>query len=286
MGFRTVAEASAAERDGYTRISTWRKSPAQVTGAGIWFDLSMSPGNPAPQYYAAAPMVAKAMSQSEDGGMYHGQPVSPMTKQLRRFLGMTASAGAVPMPLQLLDYLLYYPFVDEGDTDVQSFVNVETLPRWTDGAGVQVMAVVVGGQTGGQSFYLRYTNSDGVPDRLTPNITMNAQAVTGTLVSSSPALVGGSSPFLPLAPGDRGVRSIEEVQMNGADVGLFTLVLVKPLSPASLRGIDAPVEIDYFMSMPALPVIQDDAYINAICCPMGSLSGAALHGAITTVWGD
>jgi hypothetical protein len=53
MALRNISDLVAAEDEGRTFFSAWRKTPTQTTGAGIWFDLSMSPGNPVPNYYAA-----------------------------------------------------------------------------------------------------------------------------------------------------------------------------------------------------------------------------------------
>jgi hypothetical protein len=72
--------------------------------------------------------------------------------------------------------------------------------------------------------------------------------------------------------------------VSGVDVGLFALVLVKPLAQMSIRGIDAPVEVSYLTDFGQLPVIEDDAYLNFIACPAGSLAATAIHGDITTVW--
>jgi len=74
------------------------------------------------------------------------------------------------------------------------------------------------------------------------------------------------------------------VTMAGADVGLFALVLVKPLAQLQLRGIDAPVEVNYFTDFGQLPTIVDDAYLNFLACPSGSLAATPLHGDITVVW--
>jgi hypothetical protein len=97
---------------------------------------------------------------------------------------------------------------------------------------------------------------------------------------------GRFGPFLSLQPGDIGVRSIEAVQCTaGTDVGLFTLVLVKPLADWHLRGIDAPTEVDPFVEQGGrLPLVVDDAYLNIISCPTGSLSSAALNGIATFLW--
>lgn len=283
-GFRSVGELVDAEAEGKAQFATWRKSPTQVSTIGVWFDLSMSPGNPVPQYYAAAPLASVALSRSVDGGLPHGGNVSPSTKHLRRVMVMSAVATAMPMPMMLLDYLMFYPFIDEGSTDEQTLTNSVTLPRWTDGEGVQIMAVSVAGRTGGQSFYMTYTNSDGTAGRISQTVVQNSVSVNGSIVTSDRANALARGPFIPLQQGDTGVRSIQSVTMLGADVGLFTLVLVKPTAQLQLRGIDAPVEVDYFGDFGQCPTIADDAYLNMICCPAGSLAATALHGTIETTW--
>lgn len=284
-GFSTVSALANAELDGYYKYSTWRKTPTQISTIGVWFDLSMSPGNPIPQYYAASPLAAIALAQSTDGGLFHGGAVSPKTKHVRNIMALCITAAPLPMPMMLLDYLLYYPFIDEGTTDAQTLTNAVTIPRYTDGAGVQIMAVSVAGRTGGQSFFVTYTNSSGVAGRTSQTVLQNSVSVNGSIVTSDRAVAGAAGPFIPLQTGDTGVRSIESVTMLGADVGLFTLALVKPLAQMSIRGIDAPVEMDFFKDCGGqCPVVKDDAYLNFICNPSGSLSGAPIHGDVKFVW--
>lgn len=285
-GFGSLKSLIDAQvNEGKERYFTFRKSPTQITLTRQWFDLSMSPGNPVPQYYAASPGVAVQMKQSTDGGLFHGGNVTPSSKYLRKINLLATAATALPMPMILLDYLLYYPFIDEGTTDAQTMTNTATLPRYTDGAGVQIMAVSVAGRTGGQTFQVTYTNQSGTAGRVTSVVTQNTGAVTGTIVTTAGAVAGCSSPFLPLQGSDTGVRSIESVQMiSGPDVGLFTLVLVKPLVQTQIRGIDACVEIDTFLFKKTIPEIKDDAYLNFICLPLGSLAATAIHGDITVTW--
>jgi hypothetical protein len=284
-GFANVKALADAENNGQGTYATWRKSPSQVSTAGVWFDLSMSPGNPAPQYYAASPMVARTLTQSADGGLFHGGAVSPSTKHLKRVTALTGTATALPMPMILCDYLLFYPFVDEGSTDDQPTDNTQALTRYTSGSGVQVMAVSVAGRTGGQTFRFTYTNSAGVSGRVSQTVIQNTAAANGNIVTSQTANAAAAGPFIPLQSGDSGVRSIQSVQMiSGPDVGLFSLVLVKPLAQMSIRGIDAPVEVNYFTDFGQLPVIADDAYLNFLALPQGSLAATAIHGDLTTVW--
>lgn len=284
-GFANVKEVVDAELRGASRFSTWRKSPSQVTTTRVWFDLSMSPGNPVPKYwFDAPPLIAKAVAQSTDGGLFHGGSVSPLKKYLRETTQIAIVATALPMPMILCDYLLYYPSIDDSTLDPQVMDNTVPLPRYSDGEGVQMIALSVAGRTGGQTFSVTYTNSEGVTGRVTPNVPQNSAASIGSIITSDGAAVNTAGPFIPLQQGDTGVRAIESVTMNGADVGLFTIVLVKPLAQTQIRGIDAPVEKDYLLQAGTLPEIKDDAYLSWIVLPQGSLAATPIHGTIKVIW--
>lgn len=220
--------ADSIDGAGQYRIFGWRKSPSQATTAAVWFDLSMSPGNPVPNYYASSPAVAAVLNGNE--GLFHGSNVSPSTKRLKTIMGLTATATALPLRAVVMDYLLYYPFMDMGTNDEQFMTNSVTLPRWTDGRGVQVVAVMTNPQvTGGATFRINYTNSAGVSGRISPDVTCNTATAIGSVISAGAAGTVPSLLYLPLQSGDTGVRSIESFTMvSGSDVGLICLVLVKP----------------------------------------------------------
>ena len=274
MGFGSVEDFVGA----YTSITSWRKSPSQTTVSGIWFDLSMSPGNPVPNYYASSPLVAATLNGGE--GIFHGGAISPYSKHLSRFMALSAVTTALPMPIYLLDYLLYYPFVDMGTNDEQLFTNSTTLPRYTDGAGVQAMVVMTNPQvTGGQTFTLNYTNQAGTPGRTSGTVTTNSGTAIGSLVGSARATAGCLGPFVPLQSGDTGIRSVESMTfLTGSDVGLVSVVLVQPIASLMLRDNTAPVEVDFLKDRPGLPRVYDGAYLNMICHPVGSLAATPLYG--------
>lgn len=287
MSIRNSADVVAAELDGRARRSEWVKNVNQVTTAGIWYDLTGSSGNPrAKQWFDAAPLTAQQIKQSTDGGIFHGSAVTAdgYAKYLREIRVGCASATPLPMTIHVMDYLLYYPSIEDGNTDPQTMDNTLTLPRYTDGAGVQMMAVTISSRTGGQTFSVGYTNSAGVAGRTTGNVTQNAVAAPGSITTASTATPSGGNPFLPLQDADSGVRSVQSVTMNGADTGFFALVLVRPLATLMVRGIDAPYEKDLLLFGNELPVIADDAYLSAICQPNGSLSGLAVRGSLKAIW--
>lgn len=289
-GFANARQLADAVDAGRYLYASFRKQATQTTGAGIWFDLSMSPGNPAPNYYIGSPNVFVPLKQSTDGGLRHGGGVNAagQKKFLRKLMALTPTSTAAPLACKLLDYVGFYGFIDESVLDEQAMDNTTPLPRHVAGAGVQMMPVVVAGQTGGQTFTVNYTNQDGIAGRITPAVTMSTQFVNGTILHSlgAGAAYANNGPFLPLQTGDSGVRSVQSVTIGGVgDVGLFALVLVKPLATFSLFGIDAATEVDYFTDMASMPEIVDDAYLNFIALPNGTLSGAPIHGLLETTWG-
>lgn len=283
-GLRTIGEVVNCELEGRVRNYIWRKTPSQATTIGIWFDLSMSPGMPVPKYwFDAAPLTAKAIYQSADGGFYHGPNVTG-EKYLRSITTQASAVTALPMNAILCDYLLYYPTTDDGTTDVQSMDNTVTLPRYTDGKGVQILAVTVGARTGGQTFTVNYTNSDGVSGRVASATTQNTSTALGTITGSNRATINASNPFLGLQAGDSGVRSIESVTMQGADVGLMSLVLVKPLVQTCFREITVPYEKDFLIPTSDLIRIYNDAFLNFLVLPQGTLAATVLRGDLKVVW--
>lgn len=291
-GFANLREVIAAENAGRYLYASFRKQPTQTTASGIWFDLSMSPGNPAPNYYIGAVGAFTPLRQSTDGGLRHGGNVSGLGRKkfLRKLMALTPTATAAPLTMILMDYIGFYPFVDESITDEQPLDNTLVPTRYADGKGVMLMPVVVAAHSGAAvPFTVNYTNSDGVAGRISQSVLMTTQTVNGTILHS---VAGGSAtyvnggPFLPLQRGDTGVQSVQSVTIGGVgDVGLFALVLVKPLATLDIRGIDAPTEVDYFTDCGgSMPEIQDDAYLNFVALPIGTLSGAPIHGIIETTF--
>jgi hypothetical protein len=291
----SISEVVDNEISGRMRNYFFRKTPSQTTTIGIWFDLAMSPGMPTPKYwFDAAPLVAKAIYQSTDGGFFHGANVSPGEKYLRSLMvgaHSTSTTNASPINAVLMDYLLYYPSIDDGTLDEQIMDNTVTLPRYTDGEGVQMMAVTTGLRTGGQSFSVKYTNQDGVTGKVSPTVIQNAAAFIGSITNSDRAIIGSASWMIPLANGDTGVRAVESVTMNGVDVGLFSIILVKPLGQICFREsqistagtINTPNEKD-FLLYGQMPRIYDDAYLNMVVLPQASLSTTILGGTLKVIW--
>jgi hypothetical protein len=296
MPFSGIKEVIDAELDGKVRQYVYRKIPSGSTTQGIWFDFSMSPGMPGPKYwFDAAPLTAKAITQSSDGGFYHGPNVSPGEKYLRSvsvYGASSSTSNPCPSTLILCDYILYYPTVDDGTTDEQLMNNAVTLPRYADGNGVQMVAVTTGSRVGGQTFTVKYTNQDGVTGRTTPTLLQNASSVVGTITNTNISALNGAGPFLPLQSGDSGVRAVESVTMNGVDIGLFSIILVKPLAQITLREISistagttgAAYEKDLLLFDNNLPRIYDDAFLGYLSHNIAAANNTTFTGALKVIW--
>jgi hypothetical protein len=299
-GFHNVSEWAASVLDGQSWISSFRKMPGSVTIAGQWFDFSYAAGMPPANFYASAPLVAAVLDGKE--GIFHGPDVSPAKKFIHRITTMMGAASATTVTcqnvrLQLLDYLLYYPFVDmDAAGEDQALTNVVTLPRYTDGEGVMAMIVAQGQTVGGGTFTVNYTNSDGTPGRVSNAHYCAAAQPAGALVSSITA-AAGVSPFIALQSGDKGVRSIQSVNFSVANGGIAALVLVKPLQPHLQReearrttsgvvtSFGSPKEVESITARAGATEIQDGAFLSFIGQTIaGSVASSQLVGTLETVW--
>lgn len=286
MAFYNIKGIIDAELSGKVRRNTWRKAPTQATTVGVWFDLSMSPGNPPPKYwFDASPGIAVQIKRSTDGGLDHGPNVSPSTKYLRMMTtNAYVSATGLPMQIMLCDYLLYYPSIDESTTGEQLLTNNVTLPRYETGEGVQMICVNVAARTGGQDFTINYTNSSGVAGRTSAQLTNSALPGIGLISTSYNASARSTNPFVGLQDGDTGVRSVESVNIIGADVGLFSIVLVKPLASTMIAETTAPYEKDFWIQDSSMPIIKDDAFLGMLCLPSNTIQNQVYAGDIKVIW--
>lgn len=282
----THRDIDLAYLEGRRLLRSWSKAPSQTTASGIWFDLSMSPGNPPAQYYFGAPLTCVALKRSTDGGLDHGPDVnaSGFKKYLHKFNIQTVTATAAPLTVEVLDYLAFYAGIGM-DAGVQPLTTSISIPRYPDGSGVQMMLIEQFPYVGSADIRVTYKNSAGVSGRTTPVVRLNTQVVSGTIASSAPTTAGASGRFLPLAHGDNGVQYPESIEIFGAgDVGVLAIVLVKPLQTYHITETTMASQFNSLLDFAFMPEILDDAYLNMIVLPTGTLAASAIQGEISTFW--
>ena len=281
MGFQSLSDFNTkVVENGQVHSSTFRKTSAVATSGGIWCDMSTMSGHPVTNFYASTPLIADTFLSRE--GIQQGQDVSPKTKHLKR---ITAMGPVAPTHLLLLDYLLYYPFIDGDSTDEQVFNNAVSLPRYTNGEGVKAFVVAQGSYVGGAQFFIKYTNQNGVSGRISGLCTSNTATTSGTLISSGLA-AGQFGWHIPLSGSDTGIRSVESFKFLSSNGGIFALVLAKDIGGISIREANVPAEKDFLIETGInMPTIEDGAYLNFLALSNSSISSQPFYGSLQFVWG-
>lgn len=247
----------------------WNKLTFGTTAhtAGMWYLLSQTGGNPAASSIlgTGTNLAFQALTDATAtaAGIQHGGSVGDY-KQIINASAFSASATTMPAILMLVDLLGFYPVTTVTTTGAQTLNNTVTLPRYTNGAGVQAIitpSTVMGAAT--PTITLNYTNSDGTASRATPSAPALPLGNTAAAVSSivySGTGSGKYGPFLPQANGDKGIRSVQSISLSASYVsGVLNLLLVKPLLTMPMTTIGVAAERDLLNQVPSLPKVYDGA---------------------------
>ena len=264
--------------NGKSYRTDWQKSTFATTAhtAGLWYSLMRGGGNPPADtilgtgtnlaFQALRDAVATA------SGIPHGGNVGGH-KVLLSAAAQTAAATTAPCVLMLVDMLGFYPITTVTTTGAQTLNNTVTLPRYTDGAGVQAFltpSTVMGAAT--PNITLNYTNSAGTAGKATPvtlPIGNSAAAVTSVVHSGTGS--GKYGPFIPLAAGDAGIRSVQSINLSASYVsGVLNLVLCKTIMTLPITTLGVTAERDLVNQFASMPRIYDGACLNWLM-----LAGAA-----------
>lgn len=256
----------------------WQKSTFATTAhtAGLWYSLMRGGGNPAADTIlgTGTNLAFQALSDAvaTASGIPHGGDVGGY-KVLLNAAAQTAAATTAPCVLMLVDMLGFYPITTVTTTGAQTLNNTVTLPRYTNGAGVQAFltpSTVMGAAT--PSITLNYTNSAGTAGKATPaTLPIGNTAAAVTSIVHSGTGTGKYGPFIPLAAGDAGIRSVQSINLSASYVsGVLNLVLCKPIMTLPITTLGVTAERDLVNQFASMPRIYDGACLNWLM-----LAGAA-----------
>lgn len=253
----------------------WNKLTFGTTAhtAGQWYLLNQTGGNPAAGSILGTgtnlAFQATTDATTTAAGIQHGGDVGGGTgyKQIINASAFSASATTMPCVFMLVDMLGFYPITTVTTTGAQTLNNTVTLPRYTTGAGVQAVLVpstVMGAGT--PTCTLTYTNQAGTGSKTTPSSPalplINATAPVSSVAHSGTGS-GKYGPFLPLANGDSGIRSVQSVNFSATMTsGVQNLILVKPILTLPMTTIGVAAERDLLNQVPSLPKIYDGACLQ------------------------
>lgn len=256
----------------------WQKSTFATTAhtAGLWYSLMRGGGNPAADTIlgTGTNLAFQALSDTvaTASGIPHGGNVGDY-KVLLNAAAQTAAATTAPCVLMLVDILGFYPVTTVTTTGAQTLNNTVTLPRYTGGAGVQAFltpSTVMGAAT--PNITLNYTNSAGTAGKATPaTLPIGNTAAAVTSIVHSGTGTGKYGPFIPLAAGDAGIRSVQSINLSASYVsGVLNLVLCKPIMTLPITTLGVTAERDLVNQFASMPRIYDGACLNWLM-----LAGAA-----------
>lgn len=266
----------------------WQKQTAAVGVAGRWYGMFGWSGSPVAGTYPGVALSAAVLNESSQGAMWHGGGVLPATKHVLNASALSTSSTGVPGVLLLVDMLMYYPSINMAVSTEQVLDNTVTLPRYPTGEGVQAYleATAATGATASNTT-ITYTNSDGVGGRTLGAPTANLVSASVTSIVHSGTAANSRGPFLPLAAGDRGVRSVESVRLSASTGGGgAALVLCKPLLRLPITTFGVPTLINTMFDVPPLPHVVDGACLSWLYLAGAATAAAsAFNGNIDVGWG-
>ena len=279
----------------FTR-SDWNKNTFATTAqtAGMWYSLFRGAGNPGADAVlgTGTNLAFQSLSDATANatGIPHGGDVGAGSgyKHILNASAFTAAATSCPTILMLVDLLGFYPITTCTVTTAQTLNNTVTLPRYTSGAGVQAFvtpSTVMGAGT--PNISIGYTNSAGVAGKATPAtlpIGMTAAPVTSIVYSGTGT--GKVGPFMPLAAGDAGIRSVQSFTLSATYTsGALNLVLCKPLLTLPITTLGVAAERDLVNQLPSLPKVYDGACLSWLMYAGAATPvNSALYGHLDLGW--
>lgn len=269
------------------RLEGFRTIQAGATSlAGRWHECFTAGGTGGSGTLTGTAGVGVALNSATVGAL--PQPtvnVSTDTKHLLSMLGVTAASTAVPGILMLTDLLYLYPSCVVTGTPTTLNNGAARPTRHNNGAGVQASAIVataIGAAT--PTLTMTYTDQGGVSG--TGAFTASANSLpVGSLFSGGTAAQLGA-PYMSLAAGDSGVRTLDSYTIGSGTTGTVSFVLHRPIAKVPLVAVNTAGERDFLAQMPSLPRIDDDACLAFLILVGGSLVASQIVTYdLMTAWG-
>ena len=270
----------------------WRSDWNKITGAaaytaGRWYDFSGLNGSPIANSFSGTALNWQTTTESSGFGIYNGGNVSTDTKHILNVAAVTGVATGVPGVLMLVDMQGYYPGINMNIATAQTMVGTPTL-RYTNGVGVRAFLVVTAttGATA-HNVALSYTNTASTAGRSLPvTVACTASAIVPHITHSGTA-ANNYGPFLPLASGDTGIKSVETVTISAASgAGTAALVLARPLLSLPITTVSIAAERDLINQLPSLPRIYDGACLTWLYFAGAATAASTnFYGSIEQAWG-
>ena len=288
-GFSSYDDLITEMTAGKRLVLPWQKNATTAGVAANWYSMWPVGGQPGSgPMFTGTDLTHQRTTDLTTGALYHGGNKSTDTKHLL-YSWVLASAGATPPIIMLVDMVGYYPLATGFSGALQTMVNTSGPDRYVSAGQSGLQAVLVNGALNGATVNINallYVDQDGnagaMPTVPTVAVTGAAVLPTATLGARVLTIIGG--PFIPLAAGDCGMRSITSVTSSAAMTGLLAFLMVKPLMTLPCTTALIPSERDLVMQIANLERVYDGACLAwLVFFPVAT--GATLTGQVDVAWG-
>lgn len=288
MPFTSVNALVTSLTSGKVRRAFFQKSTGpSVLTAGRWYGLSGA-GTPVANTWTGTALNAQAPDATATFRLATEGAVTPETQHVINLAAVATAATAVPGVLMLVDICLYYPGINMNIATLQTLVNTNTLTRYTTGEGLlPFLQIVTASGATAHNVAINYTNQAGTAGRTLPVTVACTASAIATHITHSGVAVNNYGPFMPLAAGDTGVRSVQSITISAASLGgTAALVLARPLATIPITAAGVLTERDLLNQLPSLPQVQDGSCLTWLYFPNAATAANSLiSGHVETVWG-
>lgn len=214
-------------------------------------------------------------SNAECGGIYHGGDTGGKHLIEAEYFVENSVGTYFPATITLIDFLGFYKITTTTSTSLQTLTNPVSLPRYTDGIGVQafVFGLTAAG-SGSPNLSLRYTNTADVANRIpsivtvtNPGVNLTANAIQSNVLNTGSVAANKSNIFIPYQGGDIGVKSIQSAELSASYVTASITIIIalcKVITEIPIIGCRIPVTKNFLTNNITLPKIEDGACLHNI----------------------
>lgn len=283
---RTLGDFATAFSEGRWHLQRFLKN-AGTAHRTQWADPTFASGQPAyDARVGTAATFTPCIAQKNDA-IYFPGIAAGLERRLTSVSFWTNQATYNgPGSIVLYDLLGYYPLMDGDSTDVQACDNTETLPRYSNGDGVQLVIVNhVAPAVGDGVVIINYIDRNNAAKTVTTRVMNQGQNLVSSSSDSTSAAVG--SVFVALGA-TTGIKSITDIQYTTPPGGLHAFYLVRPLATVAL-GDNLLFTEKEFVQQNGLhaPKIYDGAWLSwfDMIASGGTARAVNWYGNFTFCWG-
>jgi hypothetical protein len=284
--------------NGKTEVHTYQKNVIAAQNAGHWGHLLSGSGSiPAATFAGTEATFTATDNTWSEGALPIGDQTSPATKHLLS-LGVSITGTGAPffvLPIDLVGYakLNTTNVTSTGEKAITMTPISNTaanVDRYPNGEGLRAFVASYGTMGANTpTMQLKYTNTAGTTGKLsTSGIVSTASAVSGVILNSG-NVANKSSPFLPLAAGDTGIKDIESLTWGGTAhaSGNVIIGLCKPLcAPIPIPATGLYNMVDFLNTVPSLPRLRNGCNLTfLVYATVAITAGNTFYASFEYGWG-